>query len=253
MKGRDRALEELFAPLADKYDPSLEDRRRVLRNLRALTAAPAPRPASAAPRAWRRWAWGCAGAAVLAAAAHTLLGDRRGTVMPAEEPARVAAPSPAPVVTGPDATGWSSASTVETAANVVTISVDALPSAVTASPPSSRPGPGLSTDDDALTRETRLWGEAHRASTERNLPEALRLLDVHAQAFPRGVLADERAIERIIVLCRMGRRTDAVRDARGFLAAHGKSPLRDRLRATCAEEPGLAADQDGAPSPGDAR
>ncbi len=89
-------------------------------------------------------------------------------------------------------------------------------------------------DDDDLVRETRLMASANEALRAGDLRGALERFDEHARAFPSGVLADERAVSRVDVLCRLGRRDDAVTDAERFLRTHPPSPLTRRIESTCA-------------------
>jgi len=46
----------------------------------------------------------------------------------------------------------------------------------------------------------------------------------------------DRAAERIIVLCSLGRRAEAVEQATVFLRSRPKSPLTRRVEASCAGE-----------------
>jgi hypothetical protein len=65
--------------------------------------------------------------------------------------------------------------------------------------------------------------------------EALRLLDAHADAYPRSTLAAERSVARITALCNAGR-SDASREAaEDFAAKHPGSPLVARVQGTCAD------------------
>jgi hypothetical protein len=63
--------------------------------------------------------------------------------------------------------------------------------------------------------------------------EALVALDDHAHRFPAGVLAPERDAARAVALCRAGRSAEGARAAEAFLAAHPRSPLASRVRASC--------------------
>ena len=47
----------------------------------------------------------------------------------------------------------------------------------------------------------------------------------------------ERIAERIVVLCTVGRRAEAAREAKSFLDGRPKSPLTRRVEASCAVEP----------------
>ena len=67
--------------------------------------------------------------------------------------------------------------------------------------------------------------------------QGLALLDEHAQTFPKGFLAGDRAAERIVVLCGLGRRDEAVREAKVFLAGRPEGPLTRRVTMSCGGEP----------------
>jgi outer membrane protein assembly factor BamD (BamD/ComL family) len=62
---------------------------------------------------------------------------------------------------------------------------------------------------------------------------ALALFDEHARHFPDGLLAEERAAERIIALHDLGRDAEARAAATAFLRAHPGSPQAERVRAAC--------------------
>ncbi len=109
----------------------------------------------------------------------------------------------------------------------------ATPAATTPAPATSAaPGPAPSGRDD-LSAETALLAEAHAALSEEQAPRALELLDRHAAKYPRSALEPERAAERVLVLCRLGRTFEARVDADRFLRAHPRSPLGARVRASC--------------------
>jgi hypothetical protein len=129
------------------------------------------------------------------------------------------------------------------------ITVESLPSIAPASPSqgndakkapvastsASSSAPGAASAD-TIGRETQLLTSARAAVKGGNPDRALALLDEHARLFPNGWLANERAAERIIVLCSVGRRAEAVREARAFLDGRSKNPLTRRVEASCAVE-----------------
>lgn len=85
---------------------------------------------------------------------------------------------------------------------------------------------------DTLTDETRRLREAHGALTGGDPARALSLLDEQAAA---GVqLREERTAARILALCQLGRVDEARAAAARFLAESPRSPLADRVRASCA-------------------
>lgn len=85
---------------------------------------------------------------------------------------------------------------------------------------------------DTLTDETRRLREAHGALTGGDPARALSLLDEQAAA---GVqLREERTAARILALCQLGRVDEARVAGARFLAESPRSPLADRVRASCA-------------------
>ena len=126
------------------------------------------------------------------------------------------------------------------------ITVESLPSVAPASPSQgndAKKAPVVSTaaaatsgaaSADTLGRETQLLTSARAAVKGGNPDKALALLDEHARLFPNGWLANDRVAERIVVLCNVGRRAEAVREAKAFLDGRPKSPLTRRVEASCA-------------------
>ncbi|MGA3123624.1 MAG: hypothetical protein ABSF69_22890 [Polyangiaceae bacterium] len=90
---------------------------------------------------------------------------------------------------------------------------------------------------DELAREARLLKGAFAALRDGDASSALTLLDQHAQTFPGGALADERDVERVAALCRLGRKAEARSVADAFLAGRPPSRLTERVRESCAEVP----------------
>jgi hypothetical protein len=80
----------------------------------------------------------------------------------------------------------------------------------------------------------RLVGAAVDALHKGDPARALVLLDEHARSYANGVLAEERAGERVIALCDLGRVAEARSAATDFLRAHAHAPLAGRVRASCA-------------------
>jgi hypothetical protein len=86
-----------------------------------------------------------------------------------------------------------------------------------------------------LAAETTLLRDADRALRAGDTATALARLDEHAARFPRGVLAPERAGERLVVLCELGAADP--RAVSQFLAARSGAPLAARVRRACAPTP----------------
>jgi hypothetical protein len=259
VKDRKPMIDDLFTPLSKRYRPTDTDRQRVLGKIRArIAAADAVAPATTAPagtrwlhrrepspRSIRRMGWIGSGVLVLAGIGLTISLRHDAVTTQAPAPAPMAEPSenvgtplprPVPLNDPAPSNGNDVGSSVD---------VGALPSAALgAEPPSAssskapRAPSAMPSQDDALERETRLWRKANHALNDGQWVESLRLLDQHAREFPRGVLADERAVERIVVLCHMGHDEQAAREAAAFLATHPRSLLRGRVESTCGKSTG---------------
>ena len=87
---------------------------------------------------------------------------------------------------------------------------------------------------DTLQAEIALLGEAHRALNSGDAAGALAHLTAYRERFPHGVLREERDVERVLVLCRLGRDAEAREAARAFLRSHPRSPLVPRVERACA-------------------
>ena len=83
--------------------------------------------------------------------------------------------------------------------------------------------------------EVALLAEAQKALAAGQPARALQFLDEHASTYPRGALGPERAVARVIALCKLGNLAAARRDAAAFLRDAPTSPVSDRIRAACGE------------------
>jgi hypothetical protein len=99
------------------------------------------------------------------------------------------------------------------------------------------PAPPAAIRADELAREAQLLKGALAALRDGDASSALTLLDQHAQTFPSGALADERDVERVTALCRLGRKAEARTVADAFLAGRPPSRLTERVRESCAQVP----------------
>ncbi len=99
--------------------------------------------------------------------------------------------------------------------------------AATASPATAPTAPA-----DTLVEETRRLREARAALKGGDAARALSLLDERGAAGAQ--LREERAAARILALCELGRVADAQALGGRFLAESPRSPLADRVRASCA-------------------
>jgi alpha-D-ribose 1-methylphosphonate 5-triphosphate synthase subunit PhnH len=84
-----------------------------------------------------------------------------------------------------------------------------------------------------LESETRLVGAGVAALHAGDAARALTLLDQHAREYPHGILAEERAAERVAALCALGRAAEARQAAAAFLRDHVRSPLSPHVRGLC--------------------
>jgi hypothetical protein len=101
------------------------------------------------------------------------------------------------------------------------------PSADTDSTPAAPVGPSTLPAEAALLRRA---GAALKAGDP---GQALDLIGQHASSFPDGVLIEEREAERIVILCALGRISDARAAAAMFLRDRPRSPMAERVRASC--------------------
>jgi len=107
------------------------------------------------------------------------------------------------------------------------------------SAPAIVPGPTLGssdttpTTDPRLAADVRLLGQARRALAEDRPAAALAHLEQHAERFPDSPLRAARQAMRVSVLCRLGDRAAAEREAASFLRTHPDSGLADQVREGC--------------------
>ncbi|AKV00198.1 hypothetical protein AKJ09_06861 [Labilithrix luteola] len=241
----------LLAPLEHEDDPTDADAERVLAKIQASLASAAASSEASAPASPGRSSASAIGSKKallvgLSFAAMAVVGTiwihesmERSTPSSAAGPleAAPAAPPPTPKLPREPA--------IESDPPIPSIAVNALPTVkgVESTPPNAKrsaPSEASATvtpTNDALEREARLLASARRALQEGEAGRALALLDEHARTFPNGWLAVDRAAERIIVLCSLGRRDEAVREAKTFLDGRPKSPLTRRVELSCAGQP----------------
>lgn len=236
---KDDIAKELLAPLADEYASTDADRERVRAKLRERLGGAVVVGSTSIATSWlaQRHVLGAI-VGVAGVAAVAVFGSLSSSPpAAASAPAASLAPSSAATATS-DPEGEPASSRTEAPA----VPVDQLPSA--ASPASPAP-PGNAAPrrlglpsgphaDDALVRETRLMASANEALRSGDLRRALALFDQHAREFPRGVLADERAVSRVVIFCQLGLRDEAAREGKRFLETHAPSPLTRRVESSCA-------------------
>ena len=81
--------------------------------------------------------------------------------------------------------------------------------------------------------EAALLRKADEALRTGDAKRALELLREHAARFPAGILSEERSAELVTTLCRLGRTSEARREAERFLRVTPSSPLASSVRSSC--------------------
>lgn len=247
----------LLSPMDEEYTPSDEDAARIFSKIQASLAAqgaassashslastnPAVKGGFKIPKGLFAVGLSCMVAAGIFAGRAFL--SSAPSSSPIATPSTSMLPPPsaptAPVVASTDA---------PTAAAMPSLSVDELPTAkpsaaasakvaeVAAKTAPQRAPEAPESDNDGLAREAALLAEARQAEQRGDDQRALERLDEHARTFPNGWLAADRAAERIIVLCNLGRREEASREAAVFLQSRPKSHLTRRIATSCAGQP----------------
>ena len=242
----------LLAPLADQYELTEEGADRILSKIQTAYLQAAASPVSAAvPSGPGKLSLllgsACAALAIVGVSIH---------LSSVAEPSPVVAPSgvTSPVALTPPN---EPAREPEPVVAVPSVSVDSLPTIAEVPPssraPSKKPSAPVAAPDapaapavtastaraassDTLQQEARLLTDARLALEHGDGNKALARLAEHARLFPNGWFAADRAAERIVVLCSLGRRAEAVEEATVFLQSRAKSPLTRRVEASCAGE-----------------
>ncbi len=245
----------LLAPLADAYGPTPAQAARLLAKLEAAVAQDvegaaasneAPRSsAEPAVRPSERKGMLLGGLSCLGLALAILGGvfmSRASSTQPAVVPAAVVSSPAAPTPEAPrddedqtPAVPSISAHALPSATVLVRREPEKKLSAIASSAPSET-GEPKRPSDDTLDREARLLANARRLRNSGDDTRALGSLDEHAREFPHGLLESERMAERVVVLCNLGRKDEAVREAARFLERHPKGALARRVETSCAGE-----------------
>jgi hypothetical protein len=84
-----------------------------------------------------------------------------------------------------------------------------------------------------IRQEVALLSKAQAALSRGRPQEALEAIAEHAQRFPRGVLAEERAATRARTLCALGRRQEAAAELKRIEGLNPTSPYLARARESC--------------------
>jgi hypothetical protein len=96
--------------------------------------------------------------------------------------------------------------------------------------PKTPRGPAV---EPTIDEEMHVLNEAQAADDAGDWRRALQLLDEYPRRFPSGRLADARAVEHLVVLCKLGRVTAARQEATRFLSRYPNSPFTDRVKGIC--------------------
>jgi hypothetical protein len=97
-----------------------------------------------------------------------------------------------------------------------------------------REDPAPSNIAATLDAELALIRRARAALNDGRPEEALAALDEHASRFPSGVLAEDRAAQRILALCALARPDAAREEGQRFFLDYPRSPHVAAIRGSCA-------------------
>jgi hypothetical protein len=90
-------------------------------------------------------------------------------------------------------------------------------------------------DANALAQQNRLLQAALAARSQGDHARAVRLLDELLRRYPSSPLAESARVERFRSLRRLGRHSEATREARRYLASYGHGFARDEARGLVLE------------------
>ena len=113
------------------------------------------------------------------------------------------------------------------------VSVDALPLENAAPDLAPQSGASGRPTSSSFSEEVQLMRQAKDAVAQRQWPLAARLLAQHAERYPKGVFAPERAALDMITWCALSPGADRRAAAQRFLAQRGTSVLEARIRQAC--------------------
>jgi type IV secretory pathway VirB10-like protein len=136
----------------------------------------------------------------------------------------VASPPPSPAIPEPAILPEAPAPSAPSAA----VAVPAPPPRASASPPAR------ANTDQSVAAEVALLRKVSASLRAGDAKGALAGVDEHARRFPNGALAEERDMERIVALCKLGRRDEAEQATKLFSTAYPTSSHEARIRAACA-------------------
>ncbi len=224
----------LLAAAADGDDPTPADRDRVARAIAVPLGITALVPATAQAAGGALGAASGLTVAKVVAAGVVVLGLGGGAWVKARgaRPTAAHATSERVVRSVPTAAPQVSAPRVTPVETPVVTPVVTLP--VEARPQLRRGRPGVVTGG-SLREESELIAAAHRALLGGDGAATLARIAEYDARFPRGVLREERDLERVLALCAVGRRAESRAAARRFARAFPDSPSAARAAEACAE------------------
>lgn len=192
-------------------------------------------PASAIPAAPRT----AAPAPVPAPTAQAPQPTPTPTPAPASTPAQTSTPTAAPVTASAMNTASVASSSPAPRAARLAPSAEPLPEPVlrvdpppapSAPPVASAPAPTVA---EHLAEEIAILRAIDDALRRGDGASALAGVEKHAAQFPAGAMVEEREAARVLAMCALGRRDDAVKLADRFRVRFPRSPASPRLDASC--------------------
>lgn len=163
-------------------------------------------------------------------------GERPADTKPEALPENAPRPRARPTPRGlehPEPTGLTRMTPKGSAPRGTAVTGDRSPSTSSGSAAKSRTATTRPTQPRDSEPEVTLIRRASQALGRGDPGAALEALRRHAEAYPRGVLAQERGALQVIALCQLGPSAEA-RSARDrFLDNAPRSPLAARVRAAC--------------------
>lgn len=148
----------------------------------------------------------------------------------------VASPAGAPAAPAPTAGSAKADAEPKPPQPAPSLVSSARSSEATSTPAAHRAPKGASRPEEASNLEAinRLFSEAKQARREGHDRQALASLDELVRGYPHSVLAQEASVERFRVLSRLGRASEAQREAESYLERYPGGFARDEARRLAA-------------------
>lgn len=93
--------------------------------------------------------------------------------------------------------------------------------------------PTTAPNDTSLLREIALIKKATKVLASQQPQKTLQILRQYDKSFPNGVMRQEHNGLRVLALCDLGRKDEADREQRRFLAQSPNSPMAVRIQRQC--------------------